>query len=90
MSQRPEFISDSAKARQRLALLAALRNGPVTTVQAREALGISHPGGRVLELRRRGLRINTVRGRAVDAQGRPHVSAVYVLVSGEDEGKHDE
>lgn len=83
MSTSPEFISDNAKAHQRAALLAALRKGPVTTVHAREVLGISHPAGRLHELRRRGLRINTVRGRAIDAQGRPHVSAVYVLVEGE-------
>jgi hypothetical protein len=79
MSTPSQFISDSAKAHQRRALLDALRKGPVTTVYAREMLGISHPGGRVLELRKRGIGVQTVRGMAHDAQGRPHVTAVYML-----------
>lgn len=79
----PAFISHDARAVQRRALLAALQQGPLSTVQAREALGISHPAGRVLELRRAGHDIATVRGVAFDAQGRPHHTAVYVLHKGD-------
>lgn len=73
---------ETAKSRQRAALLAALHQGPVSTVYAREALGIMHPGGRVLELRRAGLAILTVRCRVVDGDGRSHVSAEYRLIGG--------
>jgi hypothetical protein len=76
----PDFTpSTGEKAQQRAALLAALSLGPVSTVQAREDLGVLHPAGRVLELRRLGHFIDTVAGSRWDAQGRPHRVAVYVL-----------
>lgn len=74
--------SESVKARQRTALLAALRDGPVSTVHAREVLGVMHPAGRVLELRRSGHAIVTLRRKVVDADGRAHASASYVLRDG--------
>lgn len=73
---------DATKAHQQAALLAALREGPISTVHAREVLGIMHPGGRVLELRRSGHAIVTLRRRVVDAEGRAHTSAAYVLTEG--------
>ncbi|WP_374487013.1 helix-turn-helix domain-containing protein [Zoogloea sp.] len=73
---------DHAKARQRAVLLAELRQGPVTTIQAREALGIMSPAARVLELRRSGLDILTVRARIVDSAGALHAMARYVLRDG--------
>lgn len=79
MSAAPSFIGDDAKANQRAALLAALEVAPVSTVAAREVLGISHPAGRCLELRRLGWPIKTTARTVHDAQGRPHRSAVYVL-----------
>jgi len=74
--------SESVKARQRASLLAALRVGPLTTLEAREVLGVMHPAGRVLELRRLGYAIVTLRRKVVDADGRAHQSAAYVLRDG--------
>lgn len=73
---------ETAKAHQRAALLAALREGPITTLEARDALGVMHPAARVLELRRLGHVIVTLRRRVVDAEGRAHTSAAYVLNEG--------
>ena len=71
--------SEGTKSRQRNAILAALQRGPLTTVQAREGLGILHPGGRVLELRKLGYRIETQSRTEFDSHGRPHRVASYVL-----------
>lgn len=51
--------ADSIKAKQQKELLQALRLAPVSTIDARDALVISHPVGRVLELRRQGYSIAT-------------------------------
>lgn len=75
----PEFISDGAKATQRGAILAALQLSPLSSLEARERLGIVHPAGRVMELRRMGHAIATKRRKVTDAQGRQHTAAVYVL-----------
>lgn len=74
--------NENAKARQRATLLAELRQGPVTTLHAREALGIMSPAARVLELRRSGLDILTVRAQIVDSSGASHAMARYVLREG--------
>jgi len=71
--------SPEAKERQRYLMLEAMRAGPLTSVQARERLGILHPPGRVFELRRLGYEIDTVPTLAVDADGRQHRCARYVL-----------
>jgi hypothetical protein len=75
----PDFIGSGAKARQRRALLVALKAGPVSTIAARDSLGISHPAGRVFELRRLGHGIATTKATILDAAGRPHPCAVYGL-----------
>lgn len=72
------------RARQQGLVLAALRAGPLTTIAARETLGIAHPAGRVHELRRMGYRIETGRRVANDAAGRKHQIASYVLVQSEE------
>lgn len=78
-----DFIPNiEQRAKQRNAILAALRVAPVSTVYAREVLGIAHPAGRCLELRKAGHQITTERGTVYDAVGRPHRSAVYVLLQG--------
>lgn len=46
---------------QRARILARLRIGPATTLQLRSELHAMHPAARVLELRRQGHRIITVR-----------------------------
>lgn len=69
----------NAGERQRRLLLAALRRGPVSSVDARERLNIYHPAARVLELRERGHRIVTTWSREADAWGRLHRVGRYVL-----------
>ena len=70
---------DNTKASQQRALLQAIKQAPVSTIAAREALGIAHPAGRVLELRQQGYAITTSASTVYDLQGRPHRCAVYVL-----------
>lgn len=68
-----------AKARQQRVILDALRKGPLSTIDARQQLGVMHCGGRVMELRRAGWQIETVRQTILDSEGRPHRSALYRL-----------
>lgn len=61
-------------------LLAFLREGPQTTHFLRTQ-GISHPGGRVNDLRKRGCEILTQRVRTTDSDGFQHVNvAEYVML----------
>lgn len=61
-------------------LLAFLREGPKTTHFLR-AHGISHPAGRVLDLRDDGYEILTQRVKTIDDNGYPHINAAqYVLL----------
>jgi len=70
-------------ARQRATLLQHLTQyGQISTLEARERYGIMSPACRVLELRRAGHRIDTVRFRAPDANGQMHNQARYVLLRG--------
>jgi hypothetical protein len=56
--------TESDSASQRARLLAALHHGPVTTSQARALLGTpASPAARVLELRKAGLKVQTLRTR---------------------------
>lgn len=66
---------------QKQAILKLLRSGPKTTFELRN-LGISHPAGRIQELRRAGHLINTVLGDGtLDHRGVAHHSvARYTLV----------
>ena len=72
-------IPDNIKAKQCRELLHALTLGPIDTISAREKLGISHPAGRVRDLRKAGLPIKTRKAWAVDAEGRRHLVGVYLL-----------
>lgn len=68
-------------ARQRATLLRHLTQyGQISTLEARGLYGIMSPACRVLELRRAGHRIDTVRFRAPDANGQMHTQARYVLL----------
>lgn len=71
------------KTAQRARLLQALRtqNG-VTTSEAREALAVMHPAGRVRELRAEGHPIATRMGWVEDGAGVRHRQATYVLTGG--------
>jgi hypothetical protein len=75
-------IGTEAKAKQRALILNALRTGPLSTLEARERLGVLHAPGRVLELRKGGYRIETQTSTRLDADGRPHRCGVYVLHGG--------
>lgn len=70
---------DGAKAIQQRLILDALRVAPLSTIEARERLGVMHSSGRVMELRRAGHRIETVSTTRHDEHGRPHRCATYVL-----------
>jgi uncharacterized lipoprotein YajG len=78
----PRSNSNSAHA-QRQKLLAWLRqHGQIDTLSARRELDILMPAARVLELRRRGFKIETVWiERATDC-GKLHRVALYVLQTG--------
>lgn len=67
-------------AAQRRQILEALREGPLTTLEARERLGIMHPAARVMELRDAGFHIETLRQWEADTTGREHKQAQYVLL----------
>lgn len=64
---------------QRDRVLAALQEGPLSTVEARRWLDVMHPAMRVLELRAIGLRIDTVWSLEPTECGRLHRMARYVL-----------
>ena len=70
---------DAIKARQQRLILQALGDGGITSLEAREKFGILHCAGRVLELRKRGLNIVTRKVARLDAEGRRHSVALYVL-----------
>lgn len=71
--------SKKTKARHQEVILEALRLAPVTTLYAREHLGIQGVAPRILELRRAGWPIATYRHRTCDEHGRQHTVAMYVL-----------
>lgn len=74
----PESSQNSAAA-QRERILTALRNGPLTTLQARSELDTLHPAARIQELRGEGHLITTVWTWDFSAAGFPHRVARYVL-----------
>lgn len=74
----------TSSAIQRSRILQALElagSQGMSTINLREELDIMHPGGRVMELREAGHRIETVRTVAQNAQGRTHQCARYVLLA---------
>lgn len=81
-SKTPRGDSNSAHA-QRQRLLARLKASPIDTVAARHELDILCPAARVLELRRRGYRIETVWIERQTDCGKVHRVALYVLQIGD-------
>ena len=73
-------VHANSSAAQRQRLLAALRQGPVTTFDARGRYDVMHPGGRVMELRRIGHSIATIWTVETSDLGRPHRVGKYVLM----------
>lgn len=69
-------------AAQRKRILEFLRVRPLDTLTARKVLDVMHPAARVMELRKRGEKIQTVKiDRASDC-GEIHRVACYVLETG--------
>lgn len=69
----------SSHAQRRRAGNHLLEHGSATTIELREGCNVMHPAGRIKEMRRLGWSIATVREAAIDAQGREHYCARYVL-----------
>ncbi|PHS26840.1 MAG: hypothetical protein COA83_02140 [Methylophaga sp.] len=72
----------SSASGDRMALLKHLNEKRVTTLQAREELGVMSPAPRILELRRMGHNIITHRRYERDITGRNHYQAEYELIAG--------
>lgn len=73
-------INANSAAAQRARLLLALHCRPLSTLQARAELDVMHPGGRIMELRRQGHQIATIRVQEATDCGRLHSVARYVLL----------
>lgn len=72
-------VGNSVEA-QRQRLLEHIRcHGSINTIEARRDLDIMHPGGRVLELRKKGEPIQTIWTSAVTEAGKTHRVGRYVL-----------
>jgi hypothetical protein len=81
LQNRADINNTDAEA-QRLRLLTALRDGGITTPDARARLNIMSPAARIKELRERGHVIHTIRERLYDDYGRAHNRvARYLLAS---------
>lgn len=78
----PEGVSESSKVRNAAILLAALQRGPMTTLMAREELGVQAVAQRIMELRMMGHPIVTRRVWQQDSAGRQHRIGQYVLLGG--------
>lgn len=79
-SQHESNILDNSAHAQRARLLAALRERPVTTLQARKELDILHPAGRAMELRKRGYNIVTAWTYAETLPNKLHRIGRYCLI----------
>ncbi len=71
---------DNSTQSQRDRLLDALKEGPVTTLSARQTLDVMHPAARAQELRERGHNIVTVWSHNFTSEGNQHRVAKYVLI----------
>ena len=69
---------------QRSLLLDHLKKGPLTTIQARDELGVMSPAPRVMELRRQGHNIITLWTETVDRTGTKHREGQYILLTEEE------
>ncbi len=71
--------TDNSAYTQRKAILSFLcTHGSMTTLEARQVLGVCAPAARVMELRRKGHKIETVWTDDIDSTGKIHRVARYV------------
>lgn len=81
-ARQAESSPDNLASTQRQAILAYLsKNGLMTTLEARQTLGICHPSARVMELRKRDYQIETHWANDIDSTGRIHRVAKYIFRS---------
>lgn len=79
-TQNSQDIGDHSASVQRARILAYLRSGKtLTTLEARAILDVLHPAARVLELRRLGFQIQTIRTNDLSQAGKIHRVARYIL-----------
>nr|GAT44056.1 predicted protein [Mycena chlorophos] len=77
-----QAITNTSSEAQRARLLARLKHGAISTIDARRELNVMHPAMRVKELREAGHRIVTVPVTRYDDQGRKHHRvALYTLMA---------
>lgn len=79
---RDQFTGTSGRS-QANRLLAALRQFPVTTFEAMRLLDVYHAPARVLQLRKDGHQIITLRQRIETEAGAPHNVGQYILQRGD-------
>lgn len=79
---RKNYSWNSAHA-QRQRLLERLKVSPIDTITARRELDVMHPSARIMELKKRGQRIDTVWVDRPTDCGKVHRVALYVLQPGE-------
>lgn len=72
------LYSNSIKSQQERILKIFRKNSSLSTIQARNEYGILHPGGRVLELRKKGHKIDTHWISETDTNGVNHRVGLYV------------
>ena len=86
-SKKPLYGNSAAS--QRARLLKFFEASPrISTMEARNELGILHPCGRVMELRNTGHRIDTHWISELDINGVPHRVGLYVY-QGKSEVRHE-
>lgn len=64
---------------QRQRILETLHNRSLTTLEARRELDVLHPAARIMELRKQGYDIQTVRVPDLTSEGFAHYVARYIL-----------
>ena len=74
-------MSRNSAENQRQRLLEALKQKPLSTIEARRDLDIMHPAARVQELRERGEKVITHKSTEPTENGELHTVARYVLLS---------
>jgi len=76
------FNTGNSVAAQRNRIMDFLRVRPLDTLTARKELDVMHPAARVMELRKRGVRIKTIEIDRESDCGKIHRVACYVLEVG--------
>lgn len=85
-----KHLYDNSSSSQRARLLKYLKTySRLSTIQARQHLGILHPCGRIMELRRKGHQIETHWIIEIDSNGVPHRVGLYIYKGNANGGHHE-